>query len=531
MPLILNVEAKAAPRGTRARRAACQDVGVNTGKGSDAFSAGAGAGAGGGDNPAGGSGFGAGEPAEAAGAQAGAQAEAGGAQAGEGGYSRYEAVGPKEDALVTEIKQVIGDRPVQDVARSVSSGAWQAVMNNLPSPLARLRSGAMTLQERVRAIFWGAVAFFLFLLVVFSTKPDAFSDLFGRFPASLTFPFAQLIALRSVVAIGFALLTLVYLVMALWRTFTTRTGRYLWIVTLIFALGVGLHVSSVRSAGINTGARVGPDLGWSLTRQGGAVTVLVANLDGRVTLASDVALLAEQAGADVIVLPESSAEMAAQVANDLTKLHMAHLPSDALPVFDEAVFQDPAVIKPTGAFTVYAAAGSDLLVDGVKPQPGVPPRRGATTTVLVSTALGPYRLERELGTANGSVLLAPVTQGAPTIAAVHGASPKRDSMVQWRADLEKVTSLCSDRTRTGLIVAGTLNSTRDHALVRSSQCGLAMHQLGQGSVGTWPVGVPALLGAPIDGALIGPGVTPVAAEVLNLEYTDHRAVLMRFELK
>lgn len=494
-------------------------LGVNTGKGNDALNTGAG----------GSDGFSAtaaGTPAPASGLP-----EQGATPASDGsGYARYQAIGPKEDGLVTEIKQVIGDRPVEDVARSVSTGVWQTVLTHLPSPLARLRAGAMTLQERVRATFWAAVAVFLVLLVLFSTKPDTFSELLGKFPASLTFPFAQLIALRSVVAIGFALLTLVYLVMALWRTLTTRTGRYLWIITLIFALGVGLHASSVRAAGMNTAARVGPDLGWSLTRQGGQVTVLVANLDGRAALVSDVVKLAADSGADVIVLPESSPEMAAEVAARLTELASNQLPAESLPVFEEAVFQDPAVLKPSGVFSLYAATGSDLLVDGVKPEPGVPPRRGATTTVLVSTALGPYRLEGELGTANGSVLLSPLNQGSPTIAAVHGASPKRGSMVQWRADLAKVTALCSDRTSKALIVAGTLNSTRDHGPVRDSQCQVAMNQLGQGSVGTWPASVPALLGAPIDGALIGPGVVPVSAEVLNLAYTDHRAVVMRFEL-
>ncbi|MDO4791365.1 MAG: hypothetical protein Q3999_02660 [Buchananella hordeovulneris] len=446
-------------------------------------------------------------------------------------YVTYRPVQSSRPGVVEEIKEALDSGKAADLTRSIVSGLEGVAQAGMPSPVRRFQGAVSRFFHNARLLFLTGVVIALALLVVFTSAPDALSAVLRQDPASMTFPFAQLVALRAFMVVGFGVLLILCLFFAVWRTFTTRSGGFLWAMALVCALGVVMHLSAVRSAGVDAKGQLAPDSGWSFTHQSGAVTVLVLNLDGRAALSREVIAWATETGADVIVLPESTPAIAAEVAGALTSVAQKNLGENKLPEFSEEVLATPGVLKATGAYSLFTAAGSDLVPDGHEPSPTDALPRGSSTSVLVATSLGPYVVEKELGTANGSVLLKPLEGGRPSILALHAGAPKRGYMSQWRADLAQVSDICAERTRTHLVVAGTLNATRDHATVASSQCGLVMQSLGMGAVGTWPAVVPALLGAPIDGAMVGPGVLPVAGAVIDVKYTDHRAVAMRFEFQ
>ena len=119
--------------------------------------------------------------------------------------------------------------------------------------------------------------------------------------------------------------------------------------------------------------------------------------------------------------------------------------------------------------------------------------------------------------------------GAVRLVAVHTAAPVSGSVPAWRADLAALAMWCQ-HTTTPVVLAGDFNATLDHRELRSLGCTDVAAAVGRGLTGTWPTSLPTWLGVQIDHVLVGGGITPSSARVLDLPGSDHRAVLARVTL-
>ena len=106
--------------------------------------------------------------------------------------------------------------------------------------------------------------------------------------------------------------------------------------------------------------------------------------------------------------------------------------------------------------------------------------------------------------------------------AVHTTAPARLGTVgEWRRDLRAAAGWTAD----GAIVAGDVNATVDHRLLRA-----VGRSAGPSGAGTWPAGLPRWAGIRIDHVLLPDGVVATGASVHDVPGSDHRAVLARLRL-
>ena len=194
---------------------------------------------------------------------------------------------------------------------------------------------------------------------------------------------------------------------------------------------------------------------------------------GLVTSARDIEAIAELAlgaDADVVVLPETSADTARQVA---------------------------AAMAVGGASMQVLVVAYDEIA------------KSRSTAVLISTELGEYRVDDSVGNTETlpSVVAVPVDGIGPTIVGAHPVAPVPGEMSSWRQGLDWLAQRCAGDD---VIVAGDLNSTLDQyqGLDAASDatgglggCRDAARLSGAAAVGTWPAILPPLLGAPIDHVL------------------------------
>jgi endonuclease/exonuclease/phosphatase family metal-dependent hydrolase len=133
-----------------------------------------------------------------------------------------------------------------------------------------------------------------------------------------------------------------------------------------------------------------------------------------------------------------------------------------------------------------------------------------------------------------SVVAVPADGDGPTIVAAHPIAPVPRYMAEWRDGLAWLAERCAG---SDVIVAGDLNSTLDHytGLDAASDasggigtCRDAARVSGGAAVGTWPVALPPLLGAPIDHVLATPNWAVSGFRVvtdLDAAGSDHRPIV------
>lgn len=328
-------------------------------------------------------------------------------------------------------------------------------------------------------------------------------------PPTTVFPFAQLIALRSLLAAGAAFLGLLLLTVAILRRRrrgqlprtalrTCRTGVRTAVVGLVLLLVAGAHGGVL----VTRGLRQRPV-------DAGAVSVLSLNTEREGADVEAVAELADAVGADILVLPETTQRYGRRLAEALTEQKKE---SGAQPQ-GFAVFSDTSM-------------PSDLAEQGID-QNSDP---AYSTTVLVATRLGGYRqVEGTAGAGFGTVRLEPESGDGPVIVGAHTYPPLPGAMTWWRSSVTDVASLCR-RPSAGLIVAGDFNATRDHAPLRNlGGCISAGEQAGIGGLATWPSSTgTTLLGATIDHVLVDGTVWEgKKGRVVTIPGTDHRAVVVQ----
>lgn len=245
--------------------------------------------------------------------------------------------------------------------------------------------------------------------------------------------------------------------------------------------------------------------GTPITPDAKAITVLEWNTQGENVSAAVIAKLALDVHADIVALPETTAGLGEAVALAMK-----------------------AGGSPMWASTVSFDASYKAL----------------NTTILLSPALGDYTVTSYSGSGPPlntntvpTVVAQPVDGTGPTIVAVHAVAPRDGQMGNWRSDLAWLATQCAG---TDVIMAGDFNSTIDNmaGLGRDGgdlgRCRDAGAQANGAGIGTWPTGVPALLGAPIDHVLTTPNYLVTgfrAPSEYDAAGSDHRPIITQLRLK
>ena len=365
-----------------------------------------------------------------------------------------------------------------------------------------------------RAIGWAVVAL-IGVLALLTLFPDLLGFASDSARLSVVYPFAQLIALRSGLVVGFGLMALVTGASALIRILRREGGRRTTAAALVLLIAAGGHAWVLCSRGLGN-----DESAPAAIAPAGSISADPADWDGALTTFSfnthyseahkvELAVAIRRAAAEVVVLPETSAEYGQAVADLLAQ--------DGL------------------RYTVFSAGDQK---DDADP-----------TTVLVSAVLGDYeQAQAPAGAGHGTVLLRPAGEAElnghrrPTILGVHTHAPVPGSMEEWLASVEVVVGQCrgagsdgdgSDSAgpgpEPGLIIAGDFNATLDHAPMKDlGGCADAALEAGIGGVSTWPTSShTTLLGSPIDHVLADSATWRTrSASVLTLSGSDHRALVV-----
>lgn len=288
---------------------------------------------------------------------------------------------------------------------------------------------------------------------------------------------AQLIAFRAPLALGFAVVAVIAVIVALVRR------RWGVAATLAIVWGVIAVTNGV----------VLQQRGANAELPEGDLTVIAWNTQGGATSPADVARLVHEVGADVVSLPETDEDAAAEVVR------------------------------------ILAAEGMRMTADTTR---GDNRYSEIPTSVLISEDLGEYRIDAAAGSTPGlpSGIWRPVDGTGPAIVAAHPLPPLFEHMDDWEAGLEWIASVCDSPD---VIVAGDLNATVDHlsglgvdgALVGG--CDDAALAAGTGAAGTWPSDAPIWAAAPIDHVLSGSDWVSRGARVIDSDSpgSDHRPIV------
>lgn len=289
------------------------------------------------------------------------------------------------------------------------------------------------------------------------------------FGAERTIGIAQVVAFRAAVAIGLVVLAVI-------AGGITLLGRRHGILSGISGgLAIALLAASLGSGAV----LVSRDAGG--TDSDGELTVVAWNTQGGAASPEAIARLVRETDADIVSLPETDDDAAAEVVR------------------------------------LLARDGIRMTADTVGAE--IP------TSVLIAEDLGTYRHDRAAGSTPGlpSGVWRPDGDG-PVIVAAHPLPPLPASMAEWRTGLAWATALCGE---SDVVIAGDLNATVDHLSDLLGHCRDAATEAGAAATGTWPTTAPAWLGAPIDHVLVGREWVVVGAEVVTSfddARSDHRPI-------
>lgn len=291
---------------------------------------------------------------------------------------------------------------------------------------------------------------------------------------------ANLVALRGILALGLVALAVVCaLIAGVRRSWGVAAG--LATALAVAALSTG-GILAVRGFG-------GPEADADLT-------VVAWNAYGGGASPESIARLVRDTGADVVSLPETDADAAAEVVGILMRNGIR-----------------------MRADTVRAAPGGEVI----------------PTSILISEELGPYVRDGTASSTPGlpSGVWRPVDGNGPVLVAAHPMPPLPGLTDEWVAGLEWIAGRCDEPD---VIVAGDLNATVDHLAGLGLDGGVvggcrdAAADAGAAALGTWPVRLPPGLAAPIDHVLVGVSWRVRAFEVqtgFDDAGSDHRPVVAR----
>lgn len=314
------------------------------------------------------------------------------------------------------------------------------------------------------------------------------------FDLERTFPIAQIISFRGVLAAGFAILLALSLLVAIVRPLRAFS------ITLSLALLVATVGSAEALWTRGLGTDTLPD------KTDASIRVMTWNTAGAATSADTVAQMAVAMEADIVTLPETTIQTGEQVAVAMRELG------------------SPMWAHHT-AYGEYGVDGWDA----------------TSTTLLITPRLGDYAIieSSQDGSSNTSTVPSavamPVDGTGPTVVAAHAVAPRPEYMERWNADLQWLADQCGEGN---IILAGDFNATLDHMAglgigdATLGQCTDAAAATGNGGVGTWSTKIPALLGAPIDHVLVSEQWRATGSAVLKSlddSGSDHRPLIVQLE--
>ena len=305
----------------------------------------------------------------------------------------------------------------------------------------------------------------------------------GFFRLAQHTPFTQIVAMRGLVVVGFAVLAVLFLIIA-----ASRRARG-FAVSIAVVCVIAAAASGIMLGIRGYGAATLPDKGDE------SVRVMTWNTLGNATGADSIAQTAVAMEADIIALPETAAGVGEEVA---------------------------VIMRDLGRpMWVHHEAYNEDVVDG--PQ-------AWQTTLLISPDLGDYAVidASDSGTTMlPSAIAMPVNGDGPIVVAAHAVAPQPRYMSQWRSDLAWLADQC---------VEG--NATLDHMTGLGEGggdlgwCHDAAAATGNGGAGTWPTSIPEVLGSPIDHVLASDAWEISGSIVVtNLDDagSDHRPLVAQLE--
>ena len=297
---------------------------------------------------------------------------------------------------------------------------------------------------------------------------------------------AQIVSLRGL-AIACSLLCIVALLfVALLSRAFRRFCASLGLVLLVF-VAVSAAVLATRGFGDTSFQKKGP----------ADITVLSWNTLGDTPGAEAIAKLALDTGADVVSLPETTSETAIAVAQ---------------------------LMKAQGKAMWVHSQHYDLI------------SKARSTSLLMSVDLGQYSVDTDHRTTNvlPTVVAVPADGSGPTIIAVHAVAPIPGQLNHWKLDLRWLADACDGGNT---IMAGDFNSTIDHFSGLAATPGAALGNCfdaatstKNAAVGTWPVALPPLLGAPIDHVMATSDWQVTGMRVIESQDasgSDHRPIVVQ----
>lgn len=324
--------------------------------------------------------------------------------------------------------------------------------------------------------FWSVVAVLLAAAGAVSLKPSLLGD------HALGTPFAQIIALRGVIAVAFIAAALFLGIFSIIRYKLVNRGRIAAALAVAWlAIGVA-HGAVIFDRGTNNPGTFNGD------RDPNAITLLTYNTLGGETRPQELADLVVKEGIDVIALPETSTQRGVELV---------------------------AILKEHGLdFQQFDTSTSEYEAEFT------------STVLLVSTELGEYKQLPGLHQ-TGSVVAEPLNGKGPQFIAVHPIAPQPGGIMEyWRAQITEVYGLC-DGSRDRIIL-GDFNSTADHQALLNSSCTDAGNEAKVAGLGTWPIGLPALLASPIDRVLTDGGKwVGIDGALVQIGSSDHRGLMVR----
>jgi len=295
---------------------------------------------------------------------------------------------------------------------------------------------------------------------------------------------AQLISFRAPLAIGLGTLALLVCLIATVR----RRRRPVFARGLALILAVG---AIANGAVLVTRGSAGEALPH------GDLVVMAWNAQGGATSPVEVAQVAGASRADVVSLPETDEDAAAEVARLLAQ---------------QGISMTPHTVRAEGEYD------------------WIP------TSVLIADDLGDYEFDASAGTTPGlpsGVWKKTAGTGPASIVAVHPLPPLPDTMGGWVAGLKWVAGICIS-SGSDVVVAGDVNATVDHMAGLGTdghligRCDDAALETRSASSGTWPSDAPSWIGSPIDHVLFGSSWTAKGVRVVDGDPggTDHGAIVV-----
>lgn len=334
-------------------------------------------------------------------------------------------------------------------------------------------------------VVWGLLALVVAILAGITLDPDRL----GLADATLSFPFAQVISMRGVIMVALLIAAIFFAIIGAIRHRMLDRGRIAGALALVLLLvGIG-HGAIIYDRGVANPSQLGPDRGLTQSQTGdGSITVLTYNTLGGATTPTQLVDVIVSDGVDVVVLPETSTADGEQLVALLAEQSMS------FQQFDNGTSQYNPDFE--------------------------------STVLLISSSLGEYVQTSASNDSRSSVSAAPANGSGPQIIGAHPIAPVPALHDQWRTDIAGTYDLC--QTDGSFILAGDFNSTVDHQLALGADCTDGGEEAGSAGLGSWPSGLPSLLGSPIDRVLHDGGTyRGTDARLVDVGGSDHRGLVVR----